>query len=1488
MKLTKNILSLVTTLLFCVSLFQTHTAQAATNFTINFVGWDGSSINTSTISSGSTLGTLPVVSDLILWVDEVGNTVTTSTVPTSDMTIRAVRTSDVTATGTMDSGNLTWFIADGQLIVTGTGSIGAIPVYNSVNSTKKYGFSIGNVEVKNPSIKYEWFPEPSVDQLLDNAYVAPEAPSSDFNSWSLNISRPLSFTGQTISYPHSTTIDYAPWSAYASQIVEMTFAESVSLYGNFTLYFNLASDSVSPYKINESIYSNLENIYLYADTSNVTQFSGTFARIPKLEGIYVKKGDSFDTSACVDASGMFYGDTNLICGTKTYDSGLKLESIINVFSDTSHITDMRYMFFACENLVKPAIGSWDMSSVTDISYMMTGCNDAQLTIGVNASAYDLRNWDLSSVYSATGAFAGSEIDIAAADPLASLWGQTSSHVIEGNVNLDVWSLDSLKSSVFMFAQNTWIDGITWTSSAPLLIDSSAMFAFNNGLVSVDFSNLNTPLLQYADAMFFCSGEENATFTASGWNLSALTESRLMFYNTLFKTINLNDTNPSSLVIASGMFMGNDKLTSFGSQALGNWVLNSLTDASYMFYGNPCITGINVSNWGMRGVETIAYMFGDDSLLPELNISLWAPSNSLKDISCFALNCYSITDLDLSGIDLSGVENAFFAFAFMDSLLELDLSNADLSSLVNAYGLCYCDAALRVVDFGTVAAPVLENAGSMFYSCVALEDFTGPNLIGSSVTSIYDMFAYDSSLVTLDISGWNTSNVAFLQGFLHSATALESITLGSNINMDSVESMASMARGCSSLSNQSLQSLMGVLSTTSLKNAYSAFLGCTKLTAVDLSGKDFSSVKNVSGMYSGIPNLVDITLPDSFLSNVTSTGGEGVFFCDTDVVTDLNIITTGTTVPTCLREYSWDNDNRIFITEDSFSVNGTAKDSYSFSSTDKNDVLLKYVATSHVSLNDTPVPIEYTWSTGSKASRANGNEYTVANGSVGSYTVVAKISDFDNADTLTKTFNISKTGDVAGLNATYTGKDIYVGKEYALADLRVELITSGNGSVILSSSDYTVNSQTVTSRGANTFTVYYTDSNGTSWSAPFTVNGYSAIGSISAVYTGPNVTVGERYDAANVIVTAYYADDTAKENGFVVTPSMFSSQVVGTVGSNLYTVYYIDTNNGNRQHSAQFSVTGEAQKNISSISATYTGGVVTVGNQYAKNSVSVVINYSDGTKAVATDFSVNNLVVSKVGANTFTATVMDKRGALYTDTFDVTGVAGVTAKTVISGISSITAQYVGGTVKVGADYNKNDVVVTIHYEDGTNLKTTAFTLNSTRVSVAGDNNFTATVTDSTGKAFSTNFIVPGWLLTNVASIDAVYNGPAVLIGDNYNKALVAVTIKFTDGTADRLTDDFTVSSTTVTAEGANTFTAYVVDSNGTTYSDDFLVRGTSNAAEAGKAPLSQTGVQTGDNSQLLGLYICLFGAIIFFVTLLYIRFVDMRRTEQARGNENEDK
>lgn len=126
-------------------------------------------------------------------------------------------------------------------------------------------------------------------------------------------------------------------------------------------------------------------IQYLSNTGNMTKMDNMFAYCTNLIGVSGKISISYlKTDACTTMRSMFYQDTML--------------RVVPMFTSTSNVTDMGYMFFFCNNF-DAFDCNYDMSKVTNIERMFTNSTITSFT----------RNngpLDFSSVTNATDAFKG--------------------------------------------------------------------------------------------------------------------------------------------------------------------------------------------------------------------------------------------------------------------------------------------------------------------------------------------------------------------------------------------------------------------------------------------------------------------------------------------------------------------------------------------------------------------------------------------------------------------------------------------------------------------------------------------------------------------------------------------------------------------------------------------------------------------------------------------------------------------------------------------------------------------------------------------------------------------------------------------------------------------------------------------------------------------------------------------------------------------------
>lgn len=199
-------------------------------------------------------------------------------------------------------------------------------------------------------------------------------------------------------------------------------------------------------------------------------------------------------------------------------------------------------------------------------------------------------------------------------------------------------------------------------------------------------------------------------------------------------------------------------------------------------------------------------------------------------------------------------------------------------------------------------------------------------------------------------------------------------------------------------------------------------------------------------------------------------------------------------------------------------------------------------------------------------------------------------------------------------------------------------------------------------------------------------------SITAVINNPTVEQNTTY-VPNVSVTAHYDDGTTAN---VSAQAVFGSINTATAGAKTLTISY--TENGvTKTTSGTVTVTAEPVPVVlSSISATKTKMSYTTEETFSTDDVVVTAHYSDNTTAnVTSSATIGTVDISTAGTKTLNISYTEG-GVTKTATLSIT----VTAEPVPVTKVSISATKTKTSYTVGETFSNDDVVVTMHYSDGT--------------------------------------------------------------------------------------------------------------------------------------------------------------------------------------------
>ena len=222
------------------------------------------------------------------------------------------------------------------------------------------------------------------------------------------------------------------------------------------------------------------------------------------------------------------------------------------------------------------------------------------------------------------------------------------------------------------------------------------------------------------------------------------------------------------------------------------------------------------------------------------------------------------------------------------------------------------------------------------------------------------------------------------------------------------------------------------------------------------------------------------------------------------------------------------------------------------------------------------------------------------------------------------------------------------------------------------------------------------------------------------------------------------------------------------------------------------------KEITKISASYTGPTVMVGRSFDRNDVNLYLMYANGESETVygTDSRINfkDMIVKNIGENKFTATFDDGYGqVLETNEFTVEGT---------NTVASVTFTYTGPTVWCGEEIDRNYILAKLTYADGStktvNGRATystpsgnknCITLSQTMFQTEGENVINATYQDGVNGAFS------GKITLNcqkyIKRLAAEYSGHSVEMSSGYNDLemdKVKIDIAWSDGSVESITGE----------------------------------------------------------------------------------------------------
>ena len=272
------------------------------------------------------------------------------------------------------------------------------------------------------------------------------------------------------------------------------------------------------------------------------------------------------------------------------------------------------------------------------------------------------------------------------------------------------------------------------------------------------------------------------FTGSGSKSSGT----LLEYLT---TIDLTGLDTSSYTSMERLFNSYNGLTSIDLTGLNT---SKVTSMYSMFSYCSSLTNLDLSGFDTSKVKNMWGMFQGCSSLESLNISSFDTSEVQYFKEMFE-RCNNLKSIDVSNFNTSKSDNFYHMFDGCKSLTSIDISNFDFSNSSNGeyYGIV-----------------------GLFYECSRLKTIKFPSTVSFNNTNIYfkELFRSCSSLESLDLTGWNTTNVVGMNDMFNNCSKLSNLTLGTDWASNS--SISSFSLSSCPLTRESALDVINKLATRS--------------------------------------------------------------------------------------------------------------------------------------------------------------------------------------------------------------------------------------------------------------------------------------------------------------------------------------------------------------------------------------------------------------------------------------------------------------------------------------------------------------------------------------------------------------------------------------------------------------------------------------------------------------------------------------------------
>ena len=168
-----------------------------------------------------------------------------------------------------------------------------------------------------------------------------------------------------------------------------------------------------------------------------------------------------------------------------------------------------------------------------------------------------------------------------------------------------------------------------------------------------------------------------------------------------------------------------------------------------------------------------------------------------------------------------------------------------------------------LDLSTFDTSNVTNMGAMFDGCSSLTTLDLSYFDTSNVDDMQFLFSGCKSLKVVNFSNWENPCLLTIKGMFYGCSSLESMNF-SGFNTSNVRDMSMLFQYCKNLKTLDISSL----NTSKVTTMSQMFLECSSLTSLDLSHFDTSNVTNMGSMFMRCTQLSSLDISSFNTSKVT--------------------------------------------------------------------------------------------------------------------------------------------------------------------------------------------------------------------------------------------------------------------------------------------------------------------------------------------------------------------------------------------------------------------------------------------------------------------------------------------------------------------------------------------------------------------------------------------------------------------------------------------